>query len=56
MKKNPQMFEGNSTIFTVTGRQIKSQKKNPKNPIAKLNIEDLKGWLEKHKVNFYYEL
>ena len=50
------MFEGNSTIFTVTGRQIKSQKKNPKNPIAKLNIEDLKGWLEKHKVNFYYEL
>ena len=43
-------------FVTVTGREIKSQKKNPKNPIAKLNIEDLKGWLEKHKVNFYYEL
>ena len=43
-------------FVTVTGREIKSQKKDPKNPIAKLNIEDLKGWLEKHKVNFYYEL
>jgi len=36
-------------FVTVTGRKIKSQKKNPKTPIAKLNIEDLKGLLENTK-------
>ena len=43
-------------FIRIPGRQTESLKKQPRNPITKLNMEDFIKWIEKYKLKFFYEL
>ncbi|XP_052809488.1 uncharacterized protein LOC128237953 [Mya arenaria] len=40
----------------VCGRCIQSLKNMPKNPITKLDMDELVLWIEKHKLHMYYDV
>ncbi|KAH3771970.1 hypothetical protein DPMN_173301 [Dreissena polymorpha] len=40
----------------VCGRQIASMKHCPKNPVKKINTEELHKWISQNQIKFYYEI
>lgn len=43
-------------FLEISGRQVESIKKVPKNPVAKLDLEAFIKWIEYHKINLFYEV